>query len=292
MYFLYGDEPYKIDEFVAKARAAVFGESGGNEYSVERVDGSIGTGNAVLGALQSMELFGSLGGGCSRKIVVVRQAGQLKEQEPLVSAVMGEEKDPWGGNVLILQSESLDGRRKFHQWLKKKGYALEFARAKDVELGQWAKYIARKFGVNLEPGAAELLVMLSDGSLFRLEQEIEKSWLHAGGAPDATIRREDVAAVASREVSHEMVELVDAILDAKRTRAMILSGKIIRSPEDALGLVGFLIWGIKNPMGKRRPDTARNKCLLARLLDLDLRLKSTGLDARSLVEQFVVENTR
>ncbi|MBI2606060.1 MAG: DNA polymerase III subunit delta [Deltaproteobacteria bacterium] len=296
VYFLYGDEPYKIDEFIANARTAVFGGSLGSEYSVERIDGSVSTGSAVVGALQSMELFGARGHGGNRKIVIVRQAAQLKEQEPLADAVMGgdqgPEKDPWGGNVLILVSESLDGRRKFHQWLKKKGYALEFARAKDTELSQWARYIARKFGVNLEPGAAELLVLLSDGSLFRLEQEIEKSWLHAGGASDATIRREDVAAVASREVSHEMVELVDAILDSKRTRAMILCEKLIRSSEDALGLTGFLAWGIKNPMGKRRPDAARNRRLLARLLDLDLRLKSTGLDARSLIDQFVVENTK
>ncbi|MBI3543959.1 MAG: DNA polymerase III subunit delta [Deltaproteobacteria bacterium] len=300
-YYLYGEEPFKIDEFIEKATAAMFGASRDDDsvrngadltFCVDRIDGATATGNDVLEAVQSMGLFG----GSGKRLVIVRQAHQLKEVDALADTLMGAGKDgPWGENVLLLAAETLDGRRKFHQWFKKKELALEFKPARDAELAQWVQYLAKKTGAKVSGEAAGMLAVISDGSLYRLAQEIEKAWLFAGGTKGLEITVDHVSGVGTSQVTHEMIELVRAVLEGKRTRGLLLSEKLIRAPEDALGLVGFLTWALKNPGRGFSPvvsgGLARTRQLVGALVTLDFRLKSSGVDANALVEEFVIEHT-
>lgn len=273
----------------------MFGDEDNLTFCVDRIDGATSTGSDVLEAISSMGLFG---GSDRRRLVIVRQAHLLKEVDPLADRLMDSPKDsPWGDSLLLLVAESLDGRRKFHQWLKKRDLALEFKPARDAELAQWVQYLAKKTGAKVGREAAEMLAVLSDGSLYRLAQEIEKAWLYAGAEKGIELTPEHVAGVASNQISHELVELVRAILEGKRTRALLLSESLIKGSDDALGLVGFLTWALKNPgrggfVGQVSGGVSRARELSHALLDLDLRLKSTGTDANAAVEQFVIEHTR
>jgi DNA polymerase-3 subunit delta len=293
LYYLYGEEPFKIDEFIEKARVALFGRDTDVSFCLDKVDGAQATGSEVLEKIQSMGLFGSGGG---RRLVIVRQAHLVKEVDPLSAVAMSAGKEsPWGDSVLILAAESLDGRRKFHQWLKKQGLAIEFKPARDAELTQWVSYLAKKRGITVDAEAAELLAVVSGGSLYRLEQELEKAWLYSGGEPGAKLTREGVSAVGAAQASHELVDLVRAILEAKRARALLLAEKLVQAPEDALGLVGFLVWALKNPgrglVGAIAGGQIRVRRLVGRLVELDERLKSSALDAGALIERFIVEET-
>lgn len=284
VYCLYGDEPYKIREFIDKLTEGLFGSAGGETaFCLDKLDGSTTKGADVLDAVQSVGLFA----GRARRLVIVRQAHLLKETEELARTLMNGPKgaSPWGENVLVLVCDSLDGRRKFHQWLKKAGYALEFRPARDAELMQWVSFLARKLGVEVDAEAARVLAVLSEGSLHRLAQEIEKAWLYAGAVKGTRIATEHVAATAGGGVSHEMVELVDAILEGKRMRALLLCERLITGAEDALGLVGFLTWAMKN-------GRARGGSRVRGLLELDERLKSSGQDPNLLVQEFIIGQTR
>jgi len=295
VYYLYGEEPFKIQEFVEKIVQNLFGNED-TSFCIDRMDGTSNTGNDVLEAIQSMGLFGSGKGKSNTRLVLVRSAHQLKEMDVLTEVLMDAKgSSPWGENVLVLVAETLDGRRKFPQWLKKQGYALEFKPARDAELAQWVGYLAKKRGALPDAEASRMLAVLSDGSLYRLAQEIEKAWLYAGAKPDTAITAQDVTATTSGQISHEMIELVRAVLEAKRTRALLLTEKLIRNSEDALGLVGFLTWAIKNPgRGFQGPIVGgreRIRRLIEALLELDSRLKGSGLDVQAAVEQFVIEQT-
>lgn len=297
LYYLYGEEPFKVHEFIDKATHAMFGDEDNLTFCVDRIDGATSTGSDVLDAICSMGLFGGGGAaGGGKRLVIVRQAHQLKEIDALAQTVMDAgKKSPWGDSVLLLAAESLDGRRKFHQWLKKNDLALEFKPARDAELASWVQYLSKKVGAKVTPEAQTMLGVISDGSLYRLSQEIEKAWLYAGAKEGVEITPETIAAISSSQITHEMVELVRAILESKRTRALLLSEKLIRANEDALGLVGFLTWAIKNPgrgfIGAIAGGAARSRLMIHALIELDRRLKSSGLDPNALVEQFVIEQT-
>lgn len=301
IYYLYGDEPFKINEFAGRVAEILFAGLKADQaaFCMDRMDGSVANGSDVLEAVQSVGLFGGGNAGGRKRLVVVRQAHQLKDIDSLAQALFDAGKEsPWGDNVLVLMAETLDGRRKFHQWIKKAGYSLEFKPPRDAELLQWVHYLAKRNGATVSAEAAEALAILSQGSLHRLSQEIEKAWLYAGAQSGVTLTPEHVSATGSNELAYEMVELVQAILAGKRTRSLLLTEKLIRGSEDALGLVGFLTWAIKNPArgfptGAREqaPATSRLRKLLHGLIELDFRLKTSGMDPNALVEQFVIEQT-
>ncbi|MBI3557656.1 MAG: hypothetical protein HY074_15450 [Deltaproteobacteria bacterium] len=274
----------------------MFGDEQNLTFCVDRIDGATATGSDVLEAIQSMGLFGGASDD-RRRLVIVREAQLLKELDPLADAAMnaGKGASPWGDSLLLLVAESIDGRRKFHQWLKKHDLTLEFKPARDAELAQWVAYLTRKCGAKVDAQAAQMLAVMSDGSLYRLAQEIEKAWLYAGGTAGAEITAEHISMISTSQITHEMIELVRAVLEGKRTRGLLLSEKLIRAPEDALGLVGFLTWAIKNPgrgfTGNIAGGAGRARKMVHALVELDFRLKSSGLDANALVEQFVIEQT-
>lgn len=305
IYYLYGDEPFKIHEFVDKLAQTIFGQpvTGAStqelSFRVERLDGAVSSGADVLEAVQTLGLFAPNGAGDERphRLVIVRDAGKLKETAPLFEALLasGKGSSPWADSLLVLLAETIDARRKLHQWLKKSGYALEFKPARDAELAQWVHYLAKKAGATVTPDAVPLLSVLSDGSLYRLAQEIQKAWLYAGAKEGLVLTTEHVAAVSSSQVTHEMIELVRAVLEGKRARSLLLSERLIKAPEDALGLVGFLTWAIKSP-GRGYAGTivggqGRVRRLVQSLVDLDQRLKTSGLDPNALVEKFIIEET-
>ncbi len=292
VYFLYGEEPFKIHEFVSKMAETLLGDLL-NQYDIDRIDGSQSTGAEILNAIQSSGLFAS----SNKKIVLVDKAGFLKEveelQEVLASVTAKNRNEILGENIMILISESIDGRKKFHQWLKKNNHAIEFKKATDQEMLTWVEYLSKKMKIKVNLKAAQMLSLLADGSLYRLKSEIEKAWLHSGAETDAVIDEKNVEAVSSQPISHEMVDLVTSFLMRKKTRALILAEKLIRTNEDALGFVGFVNWALKNPkwvqMNANRSLTKLElNRILKKLLKLDERLKSTATEGSVAVEEFIL----
>lgn len=281
LYYLYGEEPYKIAEFLDKIRGALFPNVAKKDlaFSLDQLDGAVANGHEIVDTIQSTGLFACSSGA---RLVVVKNARQIKEPEAISESLSS---SPWEPNVLVLIADNIDGRRKFHQWLKKQGYALEFKKAKDSELIQWANYLAKKLGAKLSVDAALRLAQSCDGSLFRLSQEVEKAWLFAGAQSGIEVSADHVASVSAKKIGHEMIELVDSVLQEKRTRALLLANDIIAAPEDALGFVGFLTWAIKNnPIA-----SARRWQLLDGLVELDRRLKNSKVDSKTVVDAFLLE---
>lgn len=292
IYFLYGEERFKIDEFIEKLSQTVLG-SKQNSYDFEKIDGSKSNGSEILNSVQSTGLFGS----SDQKIILVDKAHQLKEIDELfkvLSEVNSKNREEiLAEHIIIMIADSLDGRKKFHQWIKKNDFHIEFKKATDAEMITWVEYLAQKMKIKIQLKAVQMLAIVADGSLYRLKSEIEKSWLHAGGEESTTVSENDVMAISSQQISHEMVELVTSVLMKKKTRSLILAEKMIKTNEDALGFVGFATWALKNPKwiymnaGK---SVNRNEInlLMKKLLKLDGRLKSTATDASIAVEEFIL----
>ena len=112
VYYLYGEEPFKVEEFVARVQKQAQGRG------FEKLDGSEVTGTEILENLQSYGLFNP------EKILLVRQAHQMKDTDGLLKVLTQaleprsskERTKPWGDSILILAATTLDGRKKFHQF--------------------------------------------------------------------------------------------------------------------------------------------------------------------------------
>jgi DNA polymerase III delta subunit len=219
----------------------------------------------------------------SNKLIIVRRAQDLKEVEPLFSELQSSftTKTSNSSNVLILIAESLDLRKKFHQWLKKEGYAIEFKADKGSQLTPWIQYIAKKKGLELSDDAFPFLALICEGSLHHLSQELEKAALYVGINSETTITKETIARVCSGSASFSLSELVAYVLNSDKYKALLLVQKLIREPDEALGFLGLLTWYLK------RQTATIPLAFILDLIELDEKLKSTGLPAKLLIEQFV-----
>lgn len=298
-YLLYGTDAYRRDSFVAKLKA---GATGGCEV----FDGAAVNGEAIEEALQSPALFADLFGGSSNskkgangpRLIWVRHGEALKGTEKLLAAweksVKATGEAPWAPASLVITVDNLDGRKKLHQALKREGCVMEFPRPRPEEAPALVKAMAKERGLTLAPEAAALLAMVAEESLGALDQELVKVSLYKGSDNTDTVTRHDVEAVLTTGARFDMAELVKAVMEGLRVRSLYLSTQILKSTEDTLGFVGFLTWCVKHPekfRWNRRPAPARLTVMAKALLELDRRLKTTGLDQRVLVEAFIVEQT-
>ncbi|MGE4233291.1 MAG: DNA polymerase III subunit delta [Bacteriovoracia bacterium] len=284
VYYLYGEEPYKIHEFV-KQFTQIF--LGSDVRSTEKFDANEISIEELSEAVQTKGLFSS-----GKRIILVQNAQVIKEYSWI------REDDTDQDTALILLADSIDQRKKFHQHLRKKGYAIEFKTVKAAELSQWVQYIAKKENILLSNESIEFLAMSSQGSLIQMAQDIQKIALYfdvAAKPLQSPLGLDEIQKIVTNRYSMQMFDLVEALLSSKKARALMLSESLIRAPEDALGFVGFVTWALQNPERFSGPaqNIARNKKpqLVEALLDLDERIKSSGVPAKLLIDSFIAEQS-
>ena len=290
-YFLYGEDSFKIQEFLDKALGMLFPKKeGASDFSLEKIDGSESSGSDVLDAAQTLGLFGSN----QSRVILVRNAHLMKQTDGLFESLSQE--DPFGDNIVFFVAESLDARKKLHHLFKKKDLAIEFKKSKDHELTQWIQYLAQKKNLVLQETLVGFLAAASQGSLEFINQELEKISLFTQNSSESetkkTITFDQVENILSIPSSGDVVELVHAILEGKRARALLLVEKKGFASDEVIQFVGFLTWAIKYPrkLGVRvQTPFYRLEKTAKRLLDLDEKIKTSGVDPRGLLERFLIE---
>ena len=280
--FLHGCDVYRVRYFLDALRERA---PGGCAF----MDGAAVDGAEILERLQTADLFAMSSG---LRLVVVREANQMKGWDEVFRGrqLQVGADHPWPGVLLLLLSDTLDGRRKHSQALKKIGLTLELNTPQSAELPAFVAALAAAKGLALESEAAALLALMAADGIAPVASEIEKLVLYLGDEKRPATRA-DVERVSAVAVTYDMAELVKAVVEGRRARAMLRAGELIKAPEDALGFVGFLTWCLKNPdkfRWQKRPDVARLYALADGLLELDTRLKSAGLDPRIPVEAFII----
>lgn len=285
VYFLHGEDLFKIKVFLQflKSRSAV-----------EVYDGEIHSVEEIQEGLQTVSLFLIQN---KIKCVYIKNSDALKKPEFIVEPLIKSEQ-PYAETILVMQSSTLDLRRKFHQWVKRKKYTLDMGKPNREECELWLSWIAQEKKVSIPLDAREFLLESCDGQLWNIDQEIEKASLYAEDSAVSCsnnlkqLTLEHFYAVSSSSRSQTMLTLIKAILENKRIRALHLSQKLIQSTEEAMNFVGLFSWALRNLEKISCPISfEKQKKLLADLLILDSKLKSISLDALFLIERFILDQT-
>jgi DNA polymerase III subunit delta len=238
-------------------------------------------------------------------------------------------KDPTPDVVLLLDAARFDfeGEDKRKQERVRKFYSavrevVEFRRATADEARMEAQAMARRAGVRIDAGTVDLLVEALGADLGRLQIEIEKMALYAGGRP---ITEEDVAALAPDARSTTIFALVGAVGRRDRSRSLEILNELIRDGEYLPLALAFLSSqfraalvakeaGLRSPQqiqghftrlgvqmwGSRAEQVYQtvarfNKSQLEHAMELifaaDRDLRSARPDDRLIMEQFILRLT-
>jgi DNA polymerase-3 subunit delta len=225
-YLIHGDDHGRIAERRATLRARAEAESGAGGLEVLEGDGA--TPEAVGRALSAMTFA------IGRRFVIVDGAERWKPadiDEHVLPALKGIAPET---TVVFFARE--DGRAKVPPSLAKAvtkagGDVVEQGTVKGRELPKWAMTEAKRLGIELEPGAAQVLVAQVGERQQRLLRELEKLALEHGAG--ARLAAEDVEDAAADSAEIQVWGLVDALV-ARDRRSVFRAFLELREQGEAL----------------------------------------------------------
>ena len=201
--------------------------------------------------------------------------------------------------------------------LSKIGKAERFARPNQRQVGRWITDRARQSGISIEPRAAAALAEYIGNDLRVIVSELEKLSLYRSGE---TVRHEDVAELVSYARDANIFAAVDAILEgrsgaairmvqrllqggaspayllimlARQVRLLILAKELKAEgvPGNELGpRLGLSGYPLRKTLDQENAFTSSRLIEThRRLLEADLRLKSTGADGGLIMDILVAQ---
>jgi DNA polymerase-3 subunit delta len=233
-YLLAGEEPLLRDDALAALREAVLGD-GPADFNFDRLDGAATSPAELLDAVRTLPVM------APRRLVVLREpeAGRAGQRglAQAVAEIVAELREG-SETVLVVVAARVDGRAR---WVKAFGAEARVDCSpprRGREVAAFARAEAERQGVDLEPGAADLLAERVGPQLLMLRQEIAKAALLAG--PGETVSRAHVG-VGTTDVAEEPIwDLTDAIGEGRGADALGVLARLLRAGSPPPVLLGAL----------------------------------------------------
>jgi len=306
VYWIHGIEQMKRREALKRIRTAFLPELEGQALGVhlceEVFDGAQTTAGEVLDAGRSL---GLLGGG--RRIVIVKDAQNLKKPEELEELLEEPGSFDEVPNVVVFISKDLDKRKKFSKLLLKKAACVPCDPIAEQDHEAWIRFLAKSLEIELTDEILSALLAMDPWSLDRTEQELKKIAIARDAGVDET---ELLPAGGTHRSSGQFLE---ALFARKNHEALQALSDFCNRPEEAIPLLGLLTWNLRqllllkkdemdqtrsikmNPYLLRRMENWSQKWTLSELLALqrslaqvDYETKQTGIPALSTWTHLVI----
>jgi len=289
-YLLAGEEPLLRDDALATIQAAVLAD-GPSDFNLDRLAGENATPASLRDAVAALPMLSP------RRLVVLRDPeGRRGSAEELTDAIAEVVPELAGQaqTVLVVTAEKRDGRLR---WVKAFAEPAAFVDCSPPKPGSTLKSFvraeAKRQGLSLERGVAELLANRVGPQLLLLRQEIAKAALVAGSKKislaDAEISTGQVAEAPIWDLTDAIGEgrtadaigLLSRILDAGAAPQLVLASlashfrKLVRLASGArVPGPPFVVRKLESQV-RRYPPTRLTACLEA-IHDVDMQLKGAS----------------
>ena len=319
LYLLYGTEPFLINEAKEKLMANVLTEEemefDFSSYDLEEA--------SVDEAIEDAETLPFMG---DKKLIMLHNPvflTALKAKEKVTHDLKKLEayvENPAPFTVLVFtgEYEKLDERKKLVKLLKKNAEVLEAKPLEEKSLKKWVKNRATSLDVMIEERAIDLLRQLAGNDLMILSEEISKLELYA--ADSKRITEDAVEKLISRSLEQNIFALVDKVVKRDIKEALRIFYDLLKQNEEPIKILAVLSgqfrliyqvkeltargYGQKQIAGMLKVHPYRVKLAagqagsfssgdLIRIMDMlaesDLKLKSTGMDKKVVIELFLMQ---
>jgi DNA polymerase-3 subunit delta len=209
-------------------------------------------------------------------------------------------RDPEPRTTLVLVAADVDRTRRLYKALVKQGTIVEcwgLRRSKDakVDLAQVAvdaeafvKRAVANAGQQIEPAASRLLARRAGTEIARLRGDLDRLLLYAAGKPKIELK--DVQEIVSGETAQDDWAVTNAIQRGNTAEALRQIALALDSGGVSFQILGQLGWFVREKLPAI--DPRRVPAAVDGLFRTDLDLKTSGGDARVLLERLVIELCR
>lgn len=274
------------------------------EFALERLDGEEATVDAMRASIESLPFL------TQRKLVVLREPSRQKAFTENIGDIFGALSD---ATDLIIFEPKLDKRLSYYKTLKKETDFRDFPELDTNGLAQWAVNYAKEHKGVLSLSHARMLVDRNGPNQQMLQNELDKLL-----AFNPNITQDSIENLVDRLPQSTVFELLDAAFAGNTQRTMNLYHEQRALKVEPQAIIAMLAWQlhilvvVKAAGNKPAPDVAklaklnpfvarksqglvrsvsmsRLKQLVHELLDLDIRLKRSNIDADDAVQLYLLK---
>lgn len=298
---LTGENAFGLGEELQTITAAFLAEH--DEFGVERLDGEEADYQRLQESLTSLPFL------ADKKLVVLRRPGANKEftdhAQELIAGV------PETTDVVIVEPK-LDKRLAYYKLLKKQTDFREFKELDVPGMAKWLTHEAGQQGAKISLGDANYLVQRVGANQQLLANELSKLVLY-----DPQINRKTIDLLTEATSQSTIFELLEAAFAGNAKRTMQLYGEQRVQKVEPPQIIAMLAWQLHvlaliktakdrrpeqiaaaaklSPYVVKRSQTiakrlslAELKMLVSDLLSIDVRSKSSALDADEALQNYLL----
>ena len=236
LYFLYGEEGLLVDELQQLLLEHAL-QPHERDFNLDVFFGPEADVRQVLAACASYPMM------AARRVVVVRAFESLAENRQFVDYAA---KPNPSAVVLLLCNGKPNLSSHPYRALREHGIAAEFKPLFDRQIPGWIAQRARQRGIEIDPGAAQMLAQEVGTDLRVAAGELEKLCTYIGDRK--TVTEEDVLSVAGHLREFNIFELQKALGEGDRKRATAIIEKLLEQASNRTGeglrIVAMLTWYI------------------------------------------------
>lgn len=229
LYFLFGEEPYLLNQSVDRFKFAVLNE-GAIDFNYSLFYASDADVGVVRDAVETLPMM------AARRLVILKESQELTDKEwaelePLIENAVD-------STVFVLLASRVDKRKKFIRSLLDKAECVEFKKPYENQIPSWINYIAQSLGLTISNEAIHLLHKLAGHHLTEIEGELKKLGEYVEG--QRRIEVADVAAVVSRSKEENVFDFTKAIGENDRVKALEHLVHLLDQGQNEIGIISLV----------------------------------------------------
>jgi len=228
-YFFYGQEGFLIREAIEKVESAFLGPEAtpfqrhhmhGDEFSTEEL----------------IELASTLTFGKAKRVITYHMMGRIKASDrDLIFSYMDR---PIKETLLILNAPDTDVNAAFLKGMKEKAVVVRFYPLFKNQIPDWIRKHANQIGVQISPGAAELLDEVVGTDLALLSNEIQKLALYL--QPKKRIDIKDIEKAVGKVRIFSIFELTKSLGEKKAGHSLKILRQLLEAGQSPVGIISLI----------------------------------------------------
>lgn len=228
LYFLFGEEPYLLNQSVERFKYAVLTE-GAVDFNYSLFYASDADVVVVRDAVETLPMM------AARRLVILKEAQELTDKEWAELEPLFE--SPVDSTVFVILASRVDKRKKQIRLLLDKADCVEFKKPYENQIPSWINYIAQSLGLTISNDAILLLHKLVGHHLTEIEGELKKLGEYVG---ERRIEMADVAQAVSRSKEENVFDFTKAIGENDRVKALELLVHLLDQGQNEIGIVSLV----------------------------------------------------
>ncbi len=226
-YLLFGEERYLIRQYTDKLRHALCAE--GDDMNTHFYSGKEISVGEIIDLAETLPFLSD------RRVIFVSDSGLFKSGGDKLADYLS---SPAESAYFVFTESEVDKRCKLFKTVQSKGHAAEFAVQDETTLKKWIASVLGKEGKKITENTVQLFLQKTGTDMENIRMELEKLICYCMDREIVT--SDDVEAICTNRISNHIFDMINAVADGRKRRALQLYYDLLALKEPPLRIL-FLI---------------------------------------------------